>query len=338
MSSVESGPDGIGVGVHMVVPTHTPHHLDSCLAALARQTCMPRAVVVSCDTDDAAIGALLDRLWPRVVATLARRRQDDPTLGLPPCLIHVSRPHQGTARVNQVRNNALRTLDELLFVPDADLVLVVDGDTVLAPDAIERHMALAARRGAEVVIPFRVDLDQARTTRLSADALLDLASDPLHGLARPEEEHDLARRHARYERQLALRAAFGSLLVKSHKPKLLGGHHAVTVRRLRDVNGYDEQFEGYGWDDDDLARRLFRLRPPPRTAIAVRDIRAFHLWHPSRAPASPHQSEGFERFSRPGWTPRCARGWEHPLAQPQPEVRFVPPITRDAAAGASGQR
>src|SRR5262249_6815500 len=112
-------------------------------------------------------------------------------------------------------------------------------------------------------------------------------------------------------------------LPKAHKPKILGGHHAVSVRCLRAVNGYDEQYTGYGYDDDDLSRRLHALSPPPRTAIAVSEILALHLWHPSRAPARPTDAPGYARFSSPGLPIEAEHGWRNPIPQPEPHVRVI---------------
>ena len=51
---------------------------------------------------------------------------------------------------------------------------------------------------------------------------------------------------------------------------------------LLKVNGYDEAFEGWGREDDDIAHRLYRA------GVAVRDIRfaavCFHLWHKREFP------------------------------------------------------
>src|SRR3954466_10734302 len=85
--------------VHLLIPTHTTRHLAACLASIAWQRDVPETVVVTCDTDDPTIGVLLDRWWPRVAGTIEKRGQPAPAL------LHAFRPHQGEARLNQVRNN-----------------------------------------------------------------------------------------------------------------------------------------------------------------------------------------------------------------------------------------
>lgn len=286
-----------------------------CLGALARQTFSPASIVVSCDTDAAEIGQLLDRLSPEVCNLLRERT------GRAPKMLHVARPHQGEARLNQVRNNGLRALQSHAAPGPSDLVVVIDGDMALAPDAIERHAELARR--ADVIVPFRINLTEAATATLDLSRLLDPTSAlPKVLIPGPGDLVTLGSRHRRYQRQLLTRR-LAPWLTKPHKPKLLGGHHAVRFGALLNVNGYDEQYIGYGYDDDDLARRLHQSGRGNtlRWQIAVRDIIAHHLWHPTRAPADPTEAPGYARFATAGLPFRTARGVDRPLPQPEPVVR-----------------
>jgi hypothetical protein len=285
----------------------------ACVACVARQTRPPDTVTVTCDTDDPAIGRLLAELWPRVAGA---------SRGPAPTLFHVRRPHQGVGRVSQARNNALRALDAAGRLGEADLVLFIDGDMVLAETAVEQHGGAEG----EVVIPFRVNLDPERTAGVTVEGLIGGGPSPLEGLARAEEVAALGRRDRRYRRQLLLQrlaARTGVRLIKGHKPKVLGGHHAVSVRCLRAVNGFDEQYLGYAWEDDDLSRRLHGLRPWPRVVVAVRSILAFHLWHPTQASGDPLKDRGYQRFSTPGLPIVAERGWRNPIPQDEPECTEI---------------
>jgi hypothetical protein len=298
----------------VLIPTHTTRHLECCLASIAHQTRPPAGVVVTCDTDDPAIGTLLDEWWPKVVGAM-------PVSEWPRArLWHTFRPHQGRAQLNQVRNNGLRTLrDHAGTLPD-DVVVVLDGDTMLASEALERHAALA-QRGAELIIPYRFMIDERMTPSVEAEDVL------AHGVPRarivtPEMERDLAARDRRYRRNLLL-ARWGVGLAKPHKPKLIGGHHAATFGTLLRVNGFDEEYVGYRFNDDDLSRRLRLARPSVKTAIAVKEIEAYHLWHKVRAPDRLRDAPGYARWSRKDLPVRCVRGIENPLDQPEPVVREV---------------
>ena len=293
---------------HVIVPTHTTRHLQLCLASLARQSSPPASVVVTCDTDDPAIAKLLDQTR----STLGDRL---------PRIVYVSRRHTGIARLNQVRNNGLRALDTIISPADEDLIVLLDGDTMLARNTIERHIA-AAQRGAELVIPYRINLSPETTDRIASDPL-ELPD--LSALVSKVDAQALARRHRRYERQLFLKRVFPRRfqVVKDHKPKVLGGHHAIIVRVMRRVNGYDEAYTGYGYDDDDITRRIYQLRPRVRVLIAVRDSLSFHLWHPTRAPRRPAEAPGYERFRRTDLPTSAQLGWSSPGTQPEVCVRIL---------------
>ncbi len=297
----------------LLIPTHTTRHLACCLASLAHQVRVPEAVVVTCDTDDPAIGALLDEWWPRVVGWMKGKSE--------PRLLHTFRAHQGRAQLNQVRNNGLRALRDHAGIGADDVVVVLDGDTMLAADALEKHAALATG-GAELIIPYRFMIDEQVTPSVSADEVL-AGGVPRGKIVTPEMEKDLASRDRRYRRNLWLARWGGWGLTKPHKPKLIGGHHAVKFGTLQRVNGFDEEYVGYRFNDDDLSRRLRLARPRVKTAIAVKEIEAYHLWHTVRAPDRLQDAPGYARWSRRDLPVRCAMGIENGLGQPVPGVREV---------------
>jgi len=294
-----------GQRVFVLIPTHTTRHLAACLASLAHQSRLPDGVVLTCDNDLPEITALVREWWPKVVNRAAGRMP----------FWHANRPHQGQPRLNQVRNNGLRALIGWAGAVDSDLVIVLDGDTMLEPRAAEKHAALRDA-GAELVIPFRVMLGEGVTAGLMPEALLD--SGLPETLLTADDVAALRQRHGRYLRQVFLRY-FG--IGKPQKPKIIGGHHAATIGLLQRVNGFDEQYTGYGFDDDDLSRRINLLRPRARVRIAVRDIMSYHLWHPTRAAGKPAEFSGFARFSQQGLPLRAERGILNPM--PQPEVSVM---------------
>lgn len=303
--------------VFILTPTHTTRHLACYLAAHAHHDLPPAAIVITCDSDDPAIGALIDDWWPRVAAKLQERT------GQKVPLIHTYRPYQGRAQLNQVRNNGLRALRDHAGIQPQDLVVVVDGDTMLMPSSLTKHQRLVAE-GFEMVIPYRFEPDEAQTAAAQVDAADILAHGiPRERLVTPEMEANLAKRDRRYRKHLLLNTLRLDRLATSrpHKPKLIGGHHAVTWKRLLEVNGFDEEYVGYRFNDDDLSRRLRAVRP--RTAIAVKDIEAIHLWHPIRAPDKLQNAPGYQRWIRTDLPTRCVRGIEHATEQPKPVTRVL---------------
>ncbi len=291
-------------GVHLIFVTHTDLHLRRALVGAACQTRRADAVVVSCDVVSAAIEAVIDE---------AAR-----TLGLTIAL--VQRPHTGRARCGQARNNAVRALVELgaagAFAVDArtDRLVFIDGDTVPRSDLLAVHERLGGPD--HLVSTYRVMLTPEQTSAWDETRLH--AGQPGVDIT-PAQAEELEQRHRRYQRQ-AMWRRLG--LGKPHKPRLIGGHFSVPMRAYLEVNGCDEAYEGYGQEDDDLARRLHRSGWP--SVVAVRQAVVFHQHHPARAPGNWHDAPGVQRFNQR--TPnRAVLGIDHPAPQGAPTVQVFRP-------------
>ncbi len=302
--------------VHVIIPTHTTRHLRLTLLGIACQSTAPASVTVSCDNDKDEIR---DHL-----AEIARE------FGFPITLVR--REHQGMERLAQVRNNAVRmltgripaelggkpglTLDEV----DADpQLLFLDGDCFLERDAVAKHAQLAEE--AELVIPFRVDttkdqleeFDEAKARRGEMPIAIN-----------DQQRRLLENRHRRYQRQQTIKRwpLIGDLLIKPHKPKLLGGHHSVRLSSYLAVNGHDEEYHTWGTEDDDFCRRVYETGA--ESVIAIRQIDCLHLYHPTRNPGDWHERPNAERFK--GNLPtRCAHGLDNPMPQGEIDVVLLPP-------------
>ncbi len=291
--------------VHVIIPTHLDRYLDFVLVGLARQTVPPASITVTCDVVDERIDEMLRRCadW----------------LGL--TIRHVRRPHTGTERLAQVRNNAVRALREAGAC--AGRLLFLDGDTMPSDRCVEQHALLG--RDVDLVLPHRIYLTPEQTAALDAGSLLrgETAIEPSAA-----QLAQLARLHRRYLLHLRLRRF---RLAKSHKPKMLGGHHSVSLAKYVEVNGHDEEYHTWGTEDDDFCRRVYRAGGTAR--IAVRDILVFHLHHPTRAPQNWFDRPNARRFLRRDLPVRCARGLDSPLEQGPVEVSEISPAR---AGGVSG--
>lgn len=283
--------------VHVVISTHTTRHLRRTLLGLAAQHRRPDSVVVSCDNDDAAISDL-------VRVTLSES-------GLEGAVIQ--RPHAGVARLNQVRNNGLRWLHR--HAPSESVVVILDGDCVLRSDALQHHAACCRPR--TLVIAFRHDLTEPQTAGFDDEALA--RREPPVALPNDQLQR-LAARARRYRRQAMLRR-FG--LTKPHKPKPLGAHMSFRLADAVAINGFDERYEGYGQDDDDFGRRMYQSGCAP--VVAIDRIIAYHLYHPTRAPADWHGSPNARLFASASPV-RCEFGMDNPRPQIEPRTFTIEPI------------
>ena len=301
------GDTGGAEGVHVVIPTHTARHLDMCLVGMARQRVRPLSVTVSCDVDDEAIEGLL--------------RKCASELGL--VIRYVRRPHEGKERLAQVRNNAVRALVEDGVIGNDEneggkargRLLFLDGDTLAEVDCVEKHLQFG--RNAEMVLCSRINLTEAETAGLDGEAILQG-----EGVVacREEEKRKLLREH----RKAVLHQFLRKLgLTKAHKPKLLGGHHSVSVEAFMRVNGHDEEYHTWGTEDDDFARRVYRSGG--RSVIAIRDILVYHLYHPTRSPVDWHERENAVRFARKDLPVYCRYGLSSPYLQERVRVDVLRP-------------
>jgi hypothetical protein len=297
--------------VHAVVPTHTTRHLALTLAGLARQSVRPTTIVVSCDTDDASIG--------EVVARACRSWGAQAWW--------VRRASHGEERLCQVRNNAVRLLRER-GARDGR-VLVLDGDMVACADAVSLHRDLGRR--ARLVLPYRIDVPEARTAELDADRLA-AGNEPLEPT--PEDLAYLRGRDRRYRKHLRMRRL---RLGPRHKPKLLGGHFSCDLRLYLRLNGFDELYRGWGFKDDEFAYRAARLGAT--AAPACEAIPAWHLYHRTRQPDVPmRELPTARRFERRRRLPvACEHGVDNPLPQHAVRATLFGPGGETLAETASGR-
>src|SRR4051795_1068349 len=62
------------------------------------------------------------------------------------------------------------------------------------------------------------------------------------------------------------------------KPSFRSGNFALARIDYERINGFDEQFIGWGCEDDDFGRRL---RAAGVRAVSILNrTRVYHLWHP----------------------------------------------------------
>lgn len=258
----------------IVTTYNSPKALDLCLRSLLRMRVLPTEIVVA---DDGSTSETT-----HVVDALAQ------TASVP--IRHVWQPDRGF-RVARIRNAAAS-------VSRGAHLVFLDGDMVVHPDFLADHLAF--HREGIFLQGGRLNTSQTETDRLLAGGsprfhpFLPMA----HGL-----RGELKRKHALRIPWLARWRTWSP-----RRGVTMACNMGMRRSDFELVNGFDEDFEGWGQEDDDLAWRL------NAAGVTQRRLRfaglALHLWHPSRRPADAEESGNVRllRSKRTEGRIACRRG------------------------------
>lgn len=229
-----------------------PEHFRLMLAALEGQSRIPDELIVADDGSDAeTVDALRTSLERTSIPSKMVRQEKD------------------GYRLAAARNLAIREAT-------GEYLLFVDCDIALLPDAVAVHDRASAP--GRLLCGNRALLGEVETRALFAAKPAPTVADweLAWTAADASEAHAAARLFAHHA---ALRRWH---VARPHKPKLIGCHFSLSRAAVERVNGFDENFVGWGYEDDDFARRLYKAGLRPQSVIE--EARALHLWHPSLAP------------------------------------------------------
>ena len=181
---------------HLVIITHTTRHLEAVLKGASLLFPQPATISVTCDVDKPDIEQLAQ----------ACARQ----FGIE--IHYTARKHHNLFRAAQTRNNGVRTLMD--HGHSSGRLVFIDGDIILTPDAIQKHIDLGERY--DTIACERYNLTEAQTPLIS-DRLL--ADDRFPDIEMSQEELRRLHRIDKKGRQHVLLRRFG--LTKPNKPKLI---------------------------------------------------------------------------------------------------------------------
>jgi glycosyltransferase involved in cell wall biosynthesis len=260
--------------VALLVSTYQrPAHLERVLESIAVQKGVDGMfeVVVSDDGSTDRTAEVVDRFANSV---------DFPVL-------FTTHPHEGF-QLAKCRNDGVRA-------SQAEYIVFLDGDCLIPPDHLAIH--LRHRRPGIAFVGYCCKLNRQISERLSVE---DVRSGEFMRRVPRESLNSVRRMH--------MKSRFYNLIGHSSKPKLFGGNVGIWRRDYAQVNGYDENFRGWGCEDDDLRLRL------RKSGVGICSIakwtQAYHLWHPP-APSSPaiwREGDNIAYFMRTTRVARCENG------------------------------
>lgn len=181
--------------------------------------------------------------------------------GLPFPVTFVQQPNRGF-RAAKCRNNGIRQAT-------GDYLIFADQDIVFTPTYIETFRAQARLR--EFLVGFPVRLDEAGTARVTDAMVRQGAFGPL---ITPAAAWRIRRQHRKDTRFRWLHR----LGLRRTGPNLRSGVFGAWRSDVLSINGFDEQYQGWGREDDDLGARLHRAGVSGRNVF--REPSTLHLWHP----------------------------------------------------------
>lgn len=195
-------------------------------------------------------------------------------------------------------NNGFRKckiVNRAISTAQSDYILLTDGDCIFPPNHVKKQ--LAHRQRATAWVSDCVRLDQSLSETITRNGVVNgswLNSVPanLPGFLK-----------IRY-----LKDRIYQFLNNSEKPKLIGNNVAVWLHDLRNINGMDEAFTGWGCEDDDLGIRLRASGIKLKTNL--KQTFGYHLWHPVDAttPTTWREGENISYYRRDLVLKKCLNG------------------------------
>ena len=254
--------------ISLVINTfNQPEYLARVLAAVARQHSPPDEVLLADDGSEPPTRELFSR-WSA--------EQQFRTA-------HVWQAHEGFRRAS--------ILNQSIAAARGDYVVFLDGDTVPHPDFLADHRAAA--RPEFFVQGHRALVEQTAAgwfgkNSFSADRRRAILQNQISGLKN------------------SFRWPFAVCKIKSHLRGIRGCNLAIWREDLVRVNGYNEDFTGWGREDSELAVRLMN------TGVQRLDLRGralcFHLWHPPASRANLGTNDELLEKTRREKITRCEHG------------------------------
>jgi glycosyltransferase involved in cell wall biosynthesis len=224
----------------IILTYNRPDALAVVLQSIEKQSELPFEVIIADDGSTEDTQQLIEEM----------------STGFPVSLIHAWHPDEGF-RIARIRNAAIK-------ISQGEYFIFSDGDLVLHPQFIEdfRKSAIAG----EALIGSRVFLNSEITNRILKTGNADFQN-PFFTTA--------------FEKNWinAFRIPILGRLFQpvKYSVKLRGGLLGVSKKDLIEVNGWNEDFEGWGLEDSDM---LFRLH---HKGVVFRKVKfraiTYHLWH-----------------------------------------------------------
>lgn len=205
-------------------------------------------------------------------------------------IVHAWHERKGARRA-ACRNNGIRHAH-------GDFLIFIDGDFLVLPGSIRSHID-AAKSGTFSAGRCKY-LPEKMTEKIFTS---HVDKELLEGLYLRLPEKPIKREHREFLRYGIL----WKLGLANERKQTFGGHFSAYRKDIEALNGYDENFVGWGGEDQDLALRMVKAGFSGQSVIKT--ARMLHMWHPKELD-NKHWKEGpnIEYFHRNNIPVFCENG------------------------------
>lgn len=237
-----------GFSTSLIISTYNwPQALNLCLLSVKNQIVLPDEVIIADDGSGEETRALIEKFQ----------------LVFPVPLKHVWHPDEGF-QLSRIRNRAIAAATK-------DYIIQIDGDLILHPKFISDHMDFCQvntfTTGSRVIMNEELSAKLLENQNINVNILSRGLSNISNGI-----------RLKTLSRYLADRYRIDDIYY------MRGCNMAFWRRDLIKVNGYNEEFIGWGREDNELAVRLINAGVKKRSFKFSGIV--FHIYHPENSRAN----------------------------------------------------
>ena len=216
------------MSISLIIPVYNYLDLlEKCLFSVYRQSVLPDEIILTDDgSEDDIVGFFFaQKKKTAIPITLVRQE------------------HQ-QFRAARVRNNGVS-------VSKGEVLVFLDQDIVIPQDYVKCIMANLTRGRFLSGYPVRLSKEQSNNLTFEI-----IEQNNWNAILTAEQKRKIQKQ---YKKDFLSYLLFSYLHLGGHGSKLRGGVSAIFKRDFELVNGYDENYIGWGNEDDDLGRRLQAL-------------------------------------------------------------------------------
>lgn len=187
-----------------------------------------------------------------------------------------------------------RILNKAMKLSKAPQVIFTDQDCIPHPDFVEEHARRFVPNGILV----------GGYLRLPQDYCQDLTTEKVEAFDYVKQLTMQRRKTLMWKHLKHTFYIFNPL--RTRRPSIAGANFSVCRRAFLHINGFDNNYEGWGQEDSDLAMRLWLAKAPFRSFWHL--CLTFHQWHPI------HQTKKEKRnrtyYKRQDMSTVCKNGFQ----------------------------